>query len=202
MHRKLSYLILFIIIILVSIGFSSLGPAERTLGSHVRLVYLHGAWVWTALLGFLLAAVIGLLGLVHRRTTLHAWSMALGRTSTFFWVTYLPLSLWTMQANWNGIFLQEPRWRASFDFAIIALLIQFAIVLMQRPVISSILNVVYFITLGWTLYGTEQVMHPNSPITSSNSITIQSFFIILLILCLVSGWSLTNWFRTLSPNPR
>lgn len=202
MVRKLSYLILFIIIILLSIGFSSLGPSERTLGSHVRLVYLHGAWVWTALLGFLLAAAIGLLGLVLRRTTLHAWSMALGRASTFFWVTYLPLSLWTMQGNWNGIFLQEPRWRVSFDFAIIGLLIQFAIVMMQRPMIGSVLNVVYFITLVWTLYGTEQVMHPNSPITSSNSITIQSFFILLLILCLLSGWSLTNWFRTLNPNPR
>jgi len=39
------------------------GPAEKTLGTNVRVVYLHGVWVWTALAAFLSAAVAGLVGL-------------------------------------------------------------------------------------------------------------------------------------------
>ena len=47
-----------------------LGPAERSLGSQVRVVYLHGAWVWTALAAFVAAGVIGLVGLLTRRDEL------------------------------------------------------------------------------------------------------------------------------------
>jgi hypothetical protein len=202
MRRKFAYLILFIMITLSILAFSNLGPTERSLGSHVRLVYLHGAWVWTALLGFLFAAVFGLLGLFSNQISHHAWSVALGQTGLFFWVTYLPLSLWTMQMNWNGIFFQEPRWKVSFDFAVVALLIQLAIVLMNRPTWGSFLNLVYFIVLSWALIHTEQVMHPGSPITTSGSTAIQSFFGFLLLLCLLAGWSLTNWFRSFSFNPQ
>jgi len=175
-------------------------PEERTLGTNVRSVYLHGAWVWTALLNFIAAGVIGVSAIFLRQDELHAWSIALGRTGTVFWITYLPLSLWTMQMNWNGLFLQEPRWRVSFDFLIVGILFQLAILFIQKPVIGSILNFTYISALGWTLLQTDQVMHPGSPITSSGSSTIQIFFVILLALCILAGWFLANWFRTLTLN--
>jgi hypothetical protein len=202
MRRRTLYLLLFFFIILITIALSSIGPNERTLGHHVRLVYLHGVWVWTALLGFLLAAVFGLVGLLSKKLHHHAWSIAFSRASTFFWVTYLPLSLWTMQANWNGIFLQEPRWKVSFDFAIVALLIQLAIVLLNNPQWGSFLNIAFFSTLGWTLIHTEQIMHPGSPIFASGSIRIQGFFVVLLLLVLAGEWFLTYWFRTFNFEPQ
>jgi len=33
-------------------AYTLVGPAEKTLGANVRIVYLHGAWVWTALAAF------------------------------------------------------------------------------------------------------------------------------------------------------
>ena len=198
MRRRSRYLYLFILITLATIPLLGIAPDERSLGHHVRLVYLHGAWVWAALLGFLLAAVFGFIGQFSKRASLQTWSIAFGRTSTFFWVTYLPLSLWTMQANWNGLFLQEPRWKISFDFAIIALLIQLAITLLNSPQWGSFLNIAFFTTLGWTLFHAEQIMHPGSPIFSSGSIKIPLFFTILLILVFIAGWFLTYWFRTFS----
>ena len=177
-----------------------MGPEERTLGTNVRSIYLHGAWVWTALLSFIAAGVIGLFAILFHRDTLHAWSIALGRAGTVFWITYLPLSLWTMQMNWNGLFLQEPRWRVSFDFLIVGILIQLAILLIQKPIIGSILNLTYISALCWTLLRTDQVMHPGSPISSSESYTIQTFFAILIVLCTLASWFLANWFRTLTPN--
>lgn len=193
MHYKISPLLLFIILVLVILGISTLGPSERTLGENVRLVYLHGAWVWTSLFGFVASAAIGTIGFVLNKDVLHHWSIALGRSGMVFWLTYLPLSLWTMQLNWNGLFLDEPRWRVAIDFAIVGILLQIAIVIFQRPRWGSLLNIAFISTLGFALVQTDQVMHPNSPIASSGSVSIQGFFGILTVLCITAGLLLARW---------
>ena len=112
----------------ITLGFIALlaffGPEEKSLGSNVRLVYIHGAWVLTAEIAFIAAALAGLFGLILRRDLFHAWSAALGRTGIIFWVTYLPLSLLAMQTNWNGLFLAEPRFRLAMIFAVTGILLQ------------------------------------------------------------------------------
>ena len=93
-----------IAIILIATFF---GPEEKALGSNVRLVYLHGAWVLTAEIAFIAAALMGALGLLAhyvsalsaREDFFHGWSQALGRTGIIFWLTYLPLSLLAMESN-------------------------------------------------------------------------------------------------------
>ena len=99
---------LFIITVTLIAILALFGPEEQSLGANVRIVYLHGAWVLTAELVLLMAGLAGLIGLISPRKIFHGWSAALGRTGIFFWVTYLPLSLWAMQSNWNGLFLAEP----------------------------------------------------------------------------------------------
>jgi hypothetical protein len=181
---------------LIVIGIASLfGPAERSLGTNVRLVYIHGAWVWTALIAFGSAAVAGLGGWLLSRQSLHTWSNTLGQAGIFFWITYLPLSLWTMQANWNGLYLTEPRFRFAIDFAIIGILLQLAILILRKPRCSSLINIGYFAALWFTLARTEHVMHPPSPILTSNSLEIQFFFFALLGLCVFALWGLTHWLR-------
>ena len=56
---------------LLSAAFATLGPEEATLGTNVRVVYLHGAWVWTSLAAFIAAAALGLIALILRRENLH-----------------------------------------------------------------------------------------------------------------------------------
>ena len=103
----------FFIFLILVFGFSLAGPSERALGSNVRIVYLHGAWVWTSLACFVGAAGAGAYAFLSGNKAWHRWSRALGRTGLFFWITYLPLSIWAAQANWNGLFLAEPRWRLA-----------------------------------------------------------------------------------------
>ena len=43
-----------------------LSPAETQLGDVVKLVYVHGALIWTGLIAFSIAGVLGLLALVVR----------------------------------------------------------------------------------------------------------------------------------------
>ena len=125
--------------------------------------------------------------------SLHTWSRALGQAGLFFWITYLPLSLWTMQANWNGLYLTEPRFRFAIDFAVIGILLQLAILILKKPRYTSLINMGYFAALWFSLARTEQVMHPPSPILSSNSLEIRFFFFTLLGLCVFALVWLSLW---------
>ncbi|MDL1949668.1 hypothetical protein FBQ97_07630, partial [Acidobacteria bacterium ACD] len=67
MHIFKSRLPQLLIVLLLIVILALFGPEEQSLGSNVRLVYLHGAWVLTAEIAFLAAALAGLLGLILRR---------------------------------------------------------------------------------------------------------------------------------------
>jgi len=190
--------LLWLTIALVAILLmSTVGPAEKSLGTNVRVVYLHGAWVWAALAGFVAAAMLGLAGLALQREPIHRWSRAVGRAALVFWITYLPISLWAMQTNWNGLFLSEPRWRLALVFSIGGLILQIGVSLMEDPAWASAGNVVFLVALFFALRSTENVMHPTSPIFSSDAWRIQLFFIALVGLVSFAEWQLARWLRQL-----
>lgn len=185
--------LIFYVILLLVVLVTVLAPLEKTLGANARIVYLHGAWVWVALAMFLVAGAVGLFGLAARKDGLHRWSRALGRTGLFFWVTYLPLSMWAMKTNWNGLFLAEPRWRLALIFSVGGLLLQIGVTLMDAPVWASTANLVYVVALTVALRTAESVMHPSSPILNSDARRIQIFFLGLLLLTLLAAWQVARW---------
>ena len=199
MWRRAHPLILFAAFLAFALVLSALGPREKSLGANVRLVYLHGAWVWTALLGFGAAALAGLAGLLLRRAACQRTSIALGQAAALFWITYLPMSLLVMQANWNGLFLEEPRFRIGVNFAIIALLLQAAILVMGRPRWASGLNILFMAGLAFSLAASREIMHPRSPIAESGLAPLQVYFIGLTLACAAAGWQLVRWFRQRIP---
>lgn len=191
---------LWFVISLVAIGIlTAFGPPERTLGANARVVYLHGVWVWASLAGFLAAALSGGLGLAMNRKTLLHWSRALGRTGLFFWITYLPISMWAMQTNWNGLFLSEPRWRLALVFSVAGLLLQAGATLLENPAWASAGNLGYSIALMASLATTENVMHPPAPILNSDAQRIQIFFIFLLLLTLLAAGQVARWWYRFEP---
>lgn len=189
------------ILTLLAIGiFTTFGPAEHSLGTHIRIVYLHGAWVWTSLAAFLSAGVLGALGLLTQHKAFHCWSGAFARTGLIFWVTYLPLSLWAMQSNWNGLFLAEPRWRLALVFTITGVLLQVGLSLADKPSLTSALNLGYIIALMIALQQIPNVLHPASPILNSDAWRIQFFFLGLVALTLLAAWQMARWWYKGEPN--
>jgi hypothetical protein len=199
MARRPHPLLLSAAFVTFALLIASLGPREKSLGANVRLVYLHGAWVWTALLGFGAAALTGLAGFLLRRPTWPRTSIALGQAATLFWITYLPMSLIVMQANWNGLFLEEPRFRIGVNFALIALLLQAAILVLGRPGWASGLNILFMAGLGFSLATSREIMHPRSPIAESGLVTLQVYFIVLTLACSAAGSQLVRWLRQRIP---
>jgi hypothetical protein len=189
----------FIAIVLIAI-LALFGPEEQSLGSNVRLVYLHGAWVLTAEIAFIAAALAGGLGLVLRRDLFHAWSAAFGRTGIIFWVTYLPLSLLAMQSNWNGLFLAEPRFRLAMIFAVTGILLQVGLWLFNTPWLTSLANILYIIALRVIFASAENIMHPPpSPIFNSGNYVIIGFFVALNLLSLLAAYFLTRFLLNVKP---
>jgi len=198
MTKITSPLIYFLITVLAIALLTFLGPEEKSLGANVRIVYLHGAWVMAAEAAFIAAAFAGLLGLVLRRELFHAWSAALGRTGIVFWVTYLPLSMFAMQTNWNGLFLAEPRFRLAIIFAVTGILLQVGLWLFNISWLTSFANILYIVTLRVIFATAQNVMHPPpSPIFNSGLWNVIVFFVGLNILAWVAGYFLTRVFLTL-----
>ena len=193
--------LLFITIIVIAL-LALFGPEEQSLGSNVRIVYLHGAWVLAAELAFLAAGLVGLLALVMKRDAFHKWSAALGRTGIVFWVTYLPLSLWAMQANWNGLFLVEPRFRLALIFAVTGVLLQVGLWLINLDWVTSLANLIYIIVLRVVFATADNVMHPPpSPIFNSGNYVIIGFFVAMILLSLLAAFFLTRWFLQIQSKP-
>ena len=198
MSKLKSPLVLFFITVIVIALLALFGPEEQSLGSNVRIVYLHGAWVLSAELAFLAAGLAGLIALVSKQELFHSWSAALGRTGIFFWLTYIPLSLWAMESNWNGLFLAEPRFRLAMTFAVTGLLLQLGLWLINTNWITSLANLVYIIVLRVIFATADNIMHPPpSPIFNSGNYAIIGFFVGMILLTLVAAYFLTRFFLTL-----
>lgn len=196
MRVRQSPLLWFFIVLVISILAATFAPLEKTLGINARLVYFHGAWVWTAMLAFLAAALSGVLGILSRRTVFHHWSLAMGRTGLLFWIIFLPMSLIVMQANWNGLFLDEPRFRIPLNYAIIGLLLQIGLAFFSVPAWSSIGNIVYGIVFFWGMTQVETILHPDSPIFGSGARDIQLYFLLLFVLLSISALFLAyGWLK-------
>jgi hypothetical protein len=186
-----SLVLLFMIVLLTAVG-----PAEKSLGVNVRVVYLHGAWVWTSMVALIGAGVAGLAAIITQRKHLHCWSRVLGWTGLLFWITYLPISVWAMQTNWNGLYLSEPRWRLALIFGISGLLLQVGLALIDNLNWTSAANLTYIGVLLITLSRTQEVMHPRSPILQSDSRLIQAYFAALLVITLLLAWQVARaWYR-------
>jgi hypothetical protein len=184
---------------------TAMAPVERTLGERVRLVYFHGAWVWAGKVAFASASAAGLIGLLlpgrngSRRTWQRA-SLALGWAGMLFWLTYLPLSLLVQQMNWGGIFWDEPRWKIPLMFGIAGILLQAGMFMLEDFRLAALGNLLFGVALWWALGTIQNVLHPDSPIFGSNSLSIQLFFGAILAVSLFFGAILTRLLFSFVPS--
>jgi len=199
-NRQMLWIGIALTLVLLTL-VTAFAPLERTLGERARLVYFHGAWVWAGKIAFGAAALAGLAGLLRRSAILNKTSLALGRTGMVFWLTYLPLSLWVQVVNWGGIFWDEPRWRVPLMFGMIGLLLQIGLALISEPRLTSFANLVFGVMLWWLLGNIQNVLHPDSPILQSDSLRIQIFFVVLLVLSLLFGVLLARLMYSRFSNP-
>ncbi len=186
-------LAIFITLALI-VAAAFMAPIEKTLGSNIRLIYVHAAWVWTGKLAFGLSAIAGLLALVFfTRKKLVNLSRAIAYTALFFWLTYLPMSLIVMQVNWGGFFFDEPRWRVPMLLGIIAVLLQVGLWIFNNDRLTAAGNFLFGVALWLELGGVENILHPENPIGTSDSTAIMGSYTLILIFTIILGAQLALW---------
>lgn len=181
-----------VLLIFLAILIAMLTPPEKTLGEQARLIYFHGGWVWAALLSFASSGAVGFYGFFTRKINFLSWSIALQRSALFFWLVFLPMSLWVMQVSWNGLFLAEPRFRIPFNFAIIGLIFQIATSIIANPRISGMVNFFFIAALLVSLRSAEYILHPQMPILNNQAGILRYVFLALVILLTGACWSLAD----------
>jgi hypothetical protein len=106
-----------------------------------------------------------------------------------------------MQANWNGLFLAEPRFRLALIFAVTGLLLQVGLWLFNISWLTSLANLLFIIVLRAVFSTASNIMHPPpSPIFNSGNFLIIGFFIVLNILAWLAAYFLTLVFKSYRSN--
>ena len=171
-------------------------PAEQTLGETVKLVYLHGALVQTALLLFAVSLPVNLLGFLTARDDWLAWGKALTWSAVTIWLVHTGVSMVTTYAAW-GLFIAwyEPRTRFTFILAGVSILVIAVAYLVADDRFSAL---AFTVLAGLTLVLLPRlgfVQHPLDPIGSSPSLTIRTFYGAILVVTALMGGVLTMWWR-------
>lgn len=183
--------------LVVSVVIILLSPEERSMGAGIRYVYPHVGLIWAGSFGFIAAGIVGLVTALTGRLT--RWMAVIGWVSLAVFGLGVVISFPAQIVNWGGIYWDEPRNKASFDVIAVALVIQLLNVWLPWPRIGGLLCFGLAAFLLWSTAAAELVLHPGSPILTSNSLGIQLTFLSLFVVALVTTAALI-W--SLRPQPQ
>lgn len=174
-----------------------LSPAEQTLGQTVKLVYLHGALVRTALVLLAISLPVNLVALVSGRGGWSAWGKALTWAAVATWLLHTLVSMITTYATW-GVFVAwfEPRTRFTFALAVVGILILVVSYLVDNIRFSAL---AYLVLAGLALALAPRlvaIQHPLVAISSSPSVAIRTFYTAMLAVSLAMGGLLAIWLHS------
>lgn len=153
-----------------------LAPTERTLGSGIKIVYLHVALIWTGMAVLLTAGLLGLAVALLPRPALAGWLRVVGWVGFGFFVVGTAVSLAAEIVNWGAIFWREPRTASILQILAVAIIVQVAA---SWPLPLRLKGVLFAALAGFMLWSTgraELVLHPDNPIGASPSWGIRTGF--------------------------
>lgn len=179
-----------------------LAPAESRLGSLVKLVYVHGALVWSGLLAFSLAGLLGLAALVlrylfgseARAGTWYRGTQAAGLAALVIWLVYAVSAVLVTGLTWGQwIAWNEPRVRATGMILVAALALKVVAHLVNHRDFTAGVNVLMGIVPWIAVSAAEAIRHPVNPIGGSGSSAIQVFYLLIQLTVLGLALSLVAW---------
>jgi hypothetical protein len=189
-----------------------LAPAESRLGQVVKLVYVHGALVWTGLATFSVAGVLGLVALVAKHVVkpgapqagkgdrAAAWyraTAAAAQAALGIWVVYALSSMAVTGLTWGQwIAWGEPRVRVTASILAAAIVVAVVARLVGDRDFQALGGVVMAV-VPWVLVSrAEAVRHPADPIGGSGSAAIQGYYLLIVLTIAALAAILVAWLWT------
>jgi hypothetical protein len=188
-HRAI---LLIGVLAVVLAALLAVSPEEETLGKVVKVVYLHGAMVRTAILLLVLALPLHLLALAGRGGAAGRWGAAATGAGTVVWMVHTVLRIVTTYAAW-GILIawNEPRTRFTFAIAAFSLLVAVAARLLQGERLAHLPPALLSASVLAIIPRLGFLQHPIDPIGRSTSAEIRCFYVAILAVSALIGLALT-----------
>lgn len=182
--------------VLLTLALAWIAPAEATLGEAVKLVYIHAALMWVGFGLLTISAGLGALYIIWRREGLLKWSKGGAVTGVALLLGTGLLGILTAKITWGGVFWAEPRLAMLGEILLVGLLA----IGIGRFSASKTLCAATNIALGavaWILViRTERVIHPVSPIFTSESTAIKMFPLLITATLAFAGLQITRYLTT------
>ena len=171
-----------------------LSPAESRLGNLVKLVYVHGALVWTGLLTFTVAGLLGLVALLVRRPTWYRGTRAAGLAALMVWAVYIVSAMAVTGLTWGQLIAwNEPRVRATGLILLAAIVLFIVAHLVDQPDFTAAVNLVMAVVPWILVRQADAIRHPVDPIGGSGSTAIQGFFFLIVVTVALLAGTLILW---------
>jgi hypothetical protein len=181
-----------------------LAPAETRLGNLVKLVYVHGALVWTGLICFSAAGVLGmvalgvhyLVGSAERSEAWYRGTESAGLASLVVWVVYVISAMAVTGLTWGQLVAwNEPRVRATGLILVAAIVVFVISRLVNHRDFTAAVNILMGIVPWVIVRQADVIRHPVDPIGGSGSVAIQGFYwlIVLTVAGLAATWIAWLW---------
>lgn len=201
--RRRALPLLAIVLLILLVIWVVLAPAESRLGNLIKLVFVHGALVWSGLLAFTIAGALGLVSLALDCRAAAARSMApvwyrgtesAGVAALLVWVAYVISSMAVTELAWGtAIAWNEPRVRATGSILLAALALFIVARLVANRRFTAVVSVLMGIVPWFVVRQAGVIRHPVDPIGGSESASIQTFYVLILLTVIGLTITLTSW---------
>lgn len=176
------------------VGALALLPEEATLGSVIKVIFLHGALVRVGLVAFGVAAVLGLVCLFKQGAAALRWCLAVQKTAVIVWVVYALTSMVSTRLSWGEwIAWEEPRVQASIHVLWLSLACLALVLWVNSRVFTGLANLVVGV-MAWVLVrGASLLRHPFNPIGDSGSLQYPIYYWVMVASLLILATALVYW---------
>jgi len=184
-----------------------LAPSESRLGNLVKLVFVHGALVWSGLLAFTVAGALGLLALAARHLlgaivpaarkhapVLYRGAASAGLAALIVWIAYVISSMAVTGLTWGQLIAwNEPRVQATGLILLAALVLYIVARLVANVEFTAIVSVLMGFVPWIVVNQAGVIRHPVDPIGGSESTAIQTYYGLILLTVAALALTLIAW---------
>ncbi len=179
-----------IITIFIGITLIYFSPLDSQLGPVLKLVYLHGALIFTGLFLFAAVGFVGIASLL--RNSLKDLLLDIERTAIVFWLSAAIVGNIASELAWGGIYWNEPRLKVIIIISLISLSVYFLSTASGNDKIKSILGIALSSIVFLLILSAGKIMHPVNPFGASDS-SIRFFFGIITFVSLIISIQIVHW---------
>ncbi len=200
--RKVILPLLAVSLLVLLVIWVLLSPSDTRLGDLVKLVYVHGALVWTGLLTFSVAGLLGLVALVARRSIWYRGTQSAGLAALVVWCVYVISAMAVTGLTWGQVVAwHEPRVQATGLILVAALLLFGVTRLVKQRDFTALVNLIMGIVPWVLVRRAEVIRHPVDPIGGSGSAAIQNYYWLIVFTVAGLATTLVVWLWT-RPEPK